>query len=77
MALRGAQGDHPAKGREAPEARAAQPTRNDGILKTLYGYLVGVKIYGKSAGSFGGSAERVCVVLTNPICPLYRLCSIS
>ena len=27
MALRGAQGDHPTEGREAPEAEAVQPSR--------------------------------------------------
>ena len=33
MALRGAQGDHPAKGREAPEAKAAQATKIKDIRK--------------------------------------------
>ncbi len=57
LALRGAQGDHPTKEREAPEAIAAQPSRNGGIWKALEGYPVGVERYEKSAGSSGGSAE--------------------
>ncbi|MBB5144059.1 hypothetical protein HNQ38_002167 [Desulfovibrio intestinalis] len=57
MALRGAQGDHPTEGREAPEAKTAQPSRNDGIWKAREGLLGEVEIYESPAGSSGGSAE--------------------
>ena len=71
MALRGAQGDRPTEGREAPEARAAQPSRNDGIWKTREGLSVGVEIYENPAGSSGGSAEGASEgrqPLTGPLC---------
>ena len=42
---------------EAPEAKAAQPSRNDGIWKALEGLPVRVEIYESPAGSSGGSAE--------------------
>ena len=38
MALRGAQGDHPTEGREAPEAQAAQPSQICGVWKAQEGY---------------------------------------
>ena len=39
MALRGAQGDHPTEGREAPAAEAAQPSQADGNGKAQGGGL--------------------------------------
>ncbi|MBB5143435.1 hypothetical protein HNQ38_001532 [Desulfovibrio intestinalis] len=63
MALRGAKGDHPTSGREAPEADAAQPSLNDGIWKTLEGSPVAAKYTkaqrgrpGECRGGLGGAA---------------------
>ncbi len=74
MALRGAQGERPTRGREAPEAKAAQPSRNDEIWKTREGLSEGVKIYGKPSGVVrgGGSAEGASEgrqPLTGPLLP--------
>ena len=47
MALRGAQGDHPTEGREAPEAEAVQPSWTGGSWKAngivLWRDLVGIE----------------------------------
>ena len=58
LALRGAQGDHPTEGREAPEAKAAQPSHNGGIWKALEAYPVGVEGYESPAGSSGGRPKQ-------------------
>ncbi len=60
---------------EAPEAKDAQPSRNDGIWKALEGYPVGVERYESPAGSSGGSAEGASEgrqPLTGPLCRLPR-----
>ena len=64
MVLRGAQGDHPTKGREAPEAEAAQPSRTCGSWKAngivhwrKPGALKERWKRESPAGSSGGSAE--------------------
>ena len=71
MALRGAQGDHPTEGREAPEAEAVQPSQLVVVAKPMessfgescwesrelvgYGKPSGV-IRGECRGGLGGAA---------------------
>ncbi|MBB5143633.1 hypothetical protein HNQ38_001730 [Desulfovibrio intestinalis] len=50
-------GRSPTEGREAPEARAAHPSRNDGIWKARKGYPVEMEIYGKSSGVVRGECR--------------------
>ena len=57
MALRGRQGDHPAKGREAPEAKAAQPSGTVEYGKPLKANPWEWRYTKNPAGSSGGSAE--------------------
>ena len=64
MALRGAQGDHPTEGREAPEAEAVQPSQLVVVAKPMElsgGESVvrrgSWRKMERPAGSSGGSAE--------------------